>query len=108
MGNPKHGEVSYPSLLPSKVDLRQVTIIPHDEWKRIQDSLGGLTREAAALRAERKAKREMHLRSQEVVKHWTNTYAVSVNPLEVHMALKNYSCFPTLYIFMNNSTHKML
>ncbi|XP_063115305.1 cilia- and flagella- associated protein 210 isoform X2 [Cavia porcellus] len=75
MGNPKHGEVSYPSLLPSKVDLRQVTIIPHDEWKRIQDSLGGLTREAAALRAERKAKREMHLRSQEVVKHWTNTYA---------------------------------
>ncbi|XP_005393310.1 PREDICTED: coiled-coil domain-containing protein 173 [Chinchilla lanigera] len=69
------GGLSYPPLLPSKVDLRQVTIIPHDEWKRIQESLGGLTREAAALHAERKAKEEMHLRSQELVKHWTNTYA---------------------------------
>ncbi|KAM5279912.1 cilia- and flagella- associated protein 210 [Ctenodactylus gundi] len=71
----KEDEVPYPPLLPSKVDLRQVTVIPHDEWKRIQDSLDGLTREAAALRAERKAKKEMHFRSQEVVKHWTNTYA---------------------------------
>ncbi|EHB17913.1 hypothetical protein GW7_06205, partial [Heterocephalus glaber] len=73
--NSEDSEVSYPPLLPSKVDLRQVTIIPHDEWKRIQDSLDSLTREAAALRAERKAKQEMHLQSQEVVKHWTNTYA---------------------------------
>ncbi|XP_058520586.1 cilia- and flagella- associated protein 210 [Ochotona princeps] len=73
--NFEEDQVSYPPLLPSKVDLRQVTIIPHDEWKRIQDSLDSLTREAASLRAERKAKKEMHLRSQEVVKHWTNTYA---------------------------------
>ncbi|XP_053453840.1 cilia- and flagella- associated protein 210 isoform X2 [Nycticebus coucang] len=68
-------QVPYPPLLPSKVDLRQVTIIPRDEWERIQDSLDSLTREAACLREERKAKREMHFRSQEVVKHWTNTYA---------------------------------
>ncbi|XP_069889803.1 cilia- and flagella- associated protein 210 [Dipodomys merriami] len=67
--------ISYPPLLPSKVDLQQVTIIPHNEWKRIQDSLDGLTRKAAALRAERKAKKDMHLQSQNVVKHWTNTYA---------------------------------
>ncbi|XP_037705382.1 coiled-coil domain-containing protein 173 [Choloepus didactylus] len=71
----KEDQVPYPPLLPSKTDLRQVTIIPHDEWKRIQDSLDGLTREAACLRAERKAKKEMHFKSQEVVKHWTNTYA---------------------------------
>ncbi|KAM4859277.1 cilia- and flagella- associated protein 210 [Thomomys bottae] len=67
--------ISYPPLLPNKVDLKQVTIIPHSEWERIQDSLDGLTREAAALRAERKAKKDMHLQSQNVVKHWTNTYA---------------------------------
>ncbi|XP_048201237.1 protein CFAP210 [Perognathus longimembris pacificus] len=67
--------ISYPPLLPSKVDLQQVTIIPHNEWERIQDSLDGLTREAAALRAARKAKKDMHLQSQNVVKHWTNTYA---------------------------------
>nr|XP_008523396.1 PREDICTED: coiled-coil domain-containing protein 173 [Equus przewalskii] len=68
-------QVVYPPLLPSKVDLRQVTIIPQSEWERIRDSLDSLTREAACLRAERRAKKEMHFRSQEVVKHWTNTYA---------------------------------
>ncbi|XP_039711421.1 cilia- and flagella- associated protein 210 isoform X1 [Pteropus medius] len=67
-------QVLYP-LLPSKEDLRQVAIIPHNEWERIRDSLDSLTRKAACLRAERKAKKEMHIRSQEVVKHWTNTYA---------------------------------
>ncbi|OWK00123.1 hypothetical protein Celaphus_00015793, partial [Cervus elaphus hippelaphus] len=75
MKNCEEDQVLYPPLLPSKVDLRQVTIIPHNEWERIRDSLDSLTREAACLRAERKAKKEMHLRSQEVVKHWTNTYA---------------------------------
>ncbi|XP_036714152.1 coiled-coil domain-containing protein 173 [Balaenoptera musculus] len=73
--NCEEDQVLYPPLLPSKVDLRQVTIIPHNEWERIRDSLDSLTREAAHLRAERKAKKEMHFRSQEVVKHWTNTYA---------------------------------
>uniref|UniRef100_A0A671DY63 Cilia and flagella associated protein 210 n=2 Tax=Rhinolophus ferrumequinum TaxID=59479 RepID=A0A671DY63_RHIFE len=68
-------QVLYPPLLPSKEDLRQVTIIPHDEWKRIRDSLDGLTRKAACLRAEREAKKEMHFRSHEMAKHWTNTYA---------------------------------
>uniref|UniRef100_A0A4W2GZN0 Cilia and flagella associated protein 210 n=3 Tax=Bos indicus x Bos taurus TaxID=30522 RepID=A0A4W2GZN0_BOBOX len=75
MKNCEEDPVLYPPLLPTKVDLRQVTIIPHNEWERIRDSLDSLTREAACLRAERKAKKEMHLRSQEVVKHWTNTYA---------------------------------
>ncbi|KAM6178336.1 cilia- and flagella- associated protein 210 [Rhynchocyon petersi] len=74
MENNEEDQVLYPPLLPSKVDLCQVTIIPNKEWKRIQDSLDSLTREAACLRAERRAKKEMHLRSQEVVKHWTNTY----------------------------------
>ncbi|KAK2493102.1 hypothetical protein MC885_010006, partial [Smutsia gigantea] len=74
----KHSEedqVLYPPLLPSKVDLWQVSIIPYNEWERIQDSLDSLTREAACLCAEKKAKKEMHIRSQDMVKHWTNTYA---------------------------------
>ncbi|XP_036175824.1 coiled-coil domain-containing protein 173 [Myotis myotis] len=73
--NSNEDQVLYPPLLPSKVDLRQVTIIPHNEWERIRDSIDGMTRKAACLRAERKAKKEMHLRSQEVVKHWARTYA---------------------------------
>lgn len=82
--NSEKEEIPYPPLLPSKVDLQQVTIIPHAEWERIRDSLGRLTREAAALRAERTAKKKMHVQSQELVKHWTNTYAVSISPLEDH------------------------
>lgn len=82
--NSEKDQVLYPPLLPSNVDLQQVTIIPHNEWKRIQDSLDGLTRKAACLRAERKAKKDMHLQSQEVVKHWTNTYAVSMDHPGVH------------------------
>ncbi|KAK1336904.1 hypothetical protein QTO34_002940 [Cnephaeus nilssonii] len=73
--NSNEDQVLYPPLLPSKVDLRQVTIIPHNDWERIRDSIDGLTRKAACIRAERKAKKEMHLRSQEVVKHWARTYA---------------------------------
>ncbi|XP_059560156.1 cilia- and flagella- associated protein 210 [Myotis daubentonii] len=73
--NSNEDQVLYPPLRPSKVDLRQVTIIPHNEWERIRDSIDGMTRKAACLRAERKAKKEMHLRSQEVVKHWARTYA---------------------------------
>lgn len=81
----EEGQVLYPPLLPSKVDLRQVSIIPYNEWERIQDSLDSLTAEAACLRAEKKAKKEMHVRSQDMVKHWTNTYAVSTNTPGVHM-----------------------
>ncbi|KAM9036223.1 coiled-coil domain-containing protein 173 isoform X2 [Sarcophilus harrisii] len=63
------------TLLPSGVDLHQVTILPNDEWKRIQNSLDKLSRKAAQLRAEKKAKKDMHLNSQEMVKHWANTYS---------------------------------
>lgn len=79
-------EIPYPPLLPRAVDLQQVTIIPHAEWERIRDSLNTLTREAAVLRAERTAKKNMHMKSQELVKHWTNTYAVS-------LALPELICF---------------
>lgn len=75
MKNFEKEEIPYLPLMPSKVDFQQVSIIPHAEWERIRDSLGRRTREAAALRAERTAKKKMHVQSQELVKHWTNTYA---------------------------------
>ncbi|XP_044525743.1 coiled-coil domain-containing protein 173 [Gracilinanus agilis] len=34
-----------------------------------------MSRKAAQLRAEKKAKKDMHLKSQEMMKHWANTYA---------------------------------
>ncbi|XP_044273547.1 coiled-coil domain-containing protein 173 isoform X2 [Varanus komodoensis] len=61
--------------LPVGVDLHQITILPKAEWQRIQDSLTAPAREAARIRAERKERKDMHLKSQALVKNWTNTIA---------------------------------
>uniref|UniRef100_A0ABM5EX65 Cilia- and flagella- associated protein 210 isoform X1 n=1 Tax=Pogona vitticeps TaxID=103695 RepID=A0ABM5EX65_9SAUR len=61
--------------LPVGVDLQQITILPKAEWQRIQDSLTATAREAARIRAERKAQKDLHLKSQALVKNWTNTIA---------------------------------
>ncbi|KAM8806578.1 cilia- and flagella- associated protein 210-like [Eudromia elegans] len=59
--------------LPSDVDNHQVIVLPKAEWERIQDNLGSTTREAARILAEKKERREMHLRSKAAVKDWPNT-----------------------------------
>ncbi|XP_068804758.1 cilia- and flagella- associated protein 210 isoform X2 [Struthio camelus] len=59
--------------LPSDVDLHQVIVLPKAEWERIQDNLGSTTREAARILAERKERKEMHLRSKAAIKDWPNT-----------------------------------
>ncbi|XP_042302615.1 coiled-coil domain-containing protein 173 [Sceloporus undulatus] len=61
--------------LPVGVDLREITILPRAEWQRIQDSLTARAREAAQIRAERKERKDLHLKSQALVKNWTNTIA---------------------------------
>ncbi|KFO83560.1 Coiled-coil domain-containing protein 173, partial [Buceros rhinoceros silvestris] len=59
--------------LPREVDLHQVIVLPKAEWERIQDSLGGATREATRILTEKKEREEMHLRSKAAVKDWPNT-----------------------------------
>uniref|UniRef100_A0A8C0GIK5 Trichohyalin-plectin-homology domain-containing protein n=1 Tax=Chelonoidis abingdonii TaxID=106734 RepID=A0A8C0GIK5_CHEAB len=61
--------------LPNGVDLRQVTVLPKAEWIRIRDSVDSAAREAARIHAERKERKDMHLRSKAVVKNWPNTIA---------------------------------
>uniref|UniRef100_A0A670HVM1 Trichohyalin-plectin-homology domain-containing protein n=1 Tax=Podarcis muralis TaxID=64176 RepID=A0A670HVM1_PODMU len=61
--------------LPVGVDLRQITILPKKEWERIHDSLTAPAREAARIRAERKERKDLHLKSQALVKNWHNTIA---------------------------------
>nr|XP_048725943.1 protein CFAP210-like [Caretta caretta] len=61
--------------LPTGVDLRQVTVLPKAEWVRIRDSVDSAAREAARIHAERKERKDMHLRSKAVVKNWPNTIA---------------------------------
>uniref|UniRef100_A0ABM5EX52 Cilia- and flagella- associated protein 210 isoform X2 n=1 Tax=Pogona vitticeps TaxID=103695 RepID=A0ABM5EX52_9SAUR len=69
--------------LPVGVDLQQITILPKAEWQRIQDSLTATAREAARIRAERKAQKDLHLKSQALVKNWTNTIARALLLTEV-------------------------
>ncbi|XP_072274402.1 cilia- and flagella- associated protein 210 [Pyxicephalus adspersus] len=55
------------------VDLREVTVLPKADWERIVNYNNSLENEARRLYEERKELEALHLRSQEVVKNWTNT-----------------------------------
>ncbi|XP_036429901.1 coiled-coil domain-containing protein 173 isoform X1 [Colossoma macropomum] len=57
------------------VDLRQVTVLPRSEWLRLQDSLNQVNKHKESLIEAAKQREELHLRSKEVVKNWTNTIA---------------------------------
>ncbi|XP_029461559.1 coiled-coil domain-containing protein 173 [Rhinatrema bivittatum] len=72
----KHFEIAPDEQLISKArDLRQVTVLPKQEWERIKDNLNNPDKEIKRILAEMKEKKDLHLRSKEVVKHWTNTIA---------------------------------
>ncbi|XP_077304075.1 cilia- and flagella- associated protein 210 isoform X2 [Lithobates pipiens] len=55
------------------VDLRHVTVLPKADWERIVNYNNTLEEEERRLYEERKEQEALHLRSQEVVKNWTNT-----------------------------------
>lgn len=59
------------------LDLRQVTVLSKADWLRIQDELNGIDKEKESLREVAKRREALHLQSQEVVKQWSNTIAVS-------------------------------
>ncbi|KAG9340986.1 hypothetical protein JZ751_020180, partial [Albula glossodonta] len=55
--------------------LRQVTVLPKAEWLRIQDNLNHVNKHNESLLEASKQRHELHLRSKEVVKYWSNTIA---------------------------------
>ncbi|KAM4024838.1 cilia- and flagella- associated protein 210 isoform 1-T1 [Anomaloglossus baeobatrachus] len=55
------------------VDLREVTVLPRAEWERIINHGNSLEKQARKHYEERKEREDLHLRSNEVVKNWTNT-----------------------------------
>ncbi|KAM9305227.1 cilia- and flagella- associated protein 210 [Gastrophryne carolinensis] len=57
------------------VDLRQVTVLPKADWERMVNYRNALQDEATRLQEEKEEREALHLRSQEVVKNWTNTIA---------------------------------
>ncbi|XP_030065563.1 cilia- and flagella- associated protein 210 [Microcaecilia unicolor] len=60
-------------LISKGMDLRQVTVLPKQEWERIQDNLNNPDKKLKCILAEIKEKKDLHLRSKAVVKNWTNT-----------------------------------
>ncbi|MCJ8732728.1 hypothetical protein PDJAM_G00214750 [Pangasius djambal] len=57
------------------VDLREVTVLPTSEWRRIQDSVNRVNKQHERLIAAARQREAMHLHSKEVVKNWSNTIA---------------------------------
>ncbi|XP_035264062.1 coiled-coil domain-containing protein 173-like isoform X2 [Anguilla anguilla] len=65
-------ETTTPVRLP---DLRQVTVLPKTDWLRIQDNLNHVNKHKENLLEASKERYDLHLRSKEVVKFWSNTIA---------------------------------
>ena len=65
--------------LPDGSDLRQVTILSKGDWNRIQAQLDSSAREAERIRAEQEEKELLKQRSDNLVKNWSNTIAVSIH-----------------------------
>ncbi|CAK8673200.1 unnamed protein product [Clavelina lepadiformis] len=56
-------------------DLRQIKVLPRQEWDRIQQSLHSNEREMERIRQVRAEKETLHAESKEIVQNWSNTIA---------------------------------
>lgn len=61
----------------TEADLRQVVILSKSEWQRLQDSVNGVNQRNRSVTAAAEQREALHMRSKELVKHWSNTIAVS-------------------------------
>ncbi|XP_051259642.1 cilia- and flagella- associated protein 210 [Dicentrarchus labrax] len=64
-----------PSRMMQPPDLRQVTVLTKAEWLRIQDELNRVNKDKQSMREAAKQREALHLKSEEVVKLWSNTIA---------------------------------
>lgn len=58
-------------------DLRQVLVLSKPDWLRIQDEMNQVDKEKKRMIEEAKQREALHLQSVEVVKQWSDTFAVS-------------------------------
>lgn len=63
-------------------DLRQVLVLSKPDWLRIQDEMNQVDKEKKRMIEEAKQREALHLQSVEVVKQWSDTFAVSC-PLRI-------------------------
>uniref|UniRef100_A0A8C1TSD0 Coiled-coil domain containing 173 n=1 Tax=Cyprinus carpio TaxID=7962 RepID=A0A8C1TSD0_CYPCA len=59
----------------TEADLRQVVILSKSEWQRLQDSVNGVNQRNRSVTAAAEQREALHMRSKELVKHWSNTIA---------------------------------
>lgn len=59
----------------TEADLRQVVVLSKTEWQRIQDSVNGVNHHNRSVIAAAEQREALHMRSKELVKHWSNTIA---------------------------------
>lgn len=58
-------------------DLRQVLVLSKPDWLRIQDEVNQIDKEKKRMTEEAKQREALHFQSVEVVKQWSDTFAVS-------------------------------
>lgn len=61
-------------------DLRQILVLSKTDWSRIQDEMDHVDKEKERMIEEAKQREALHLQSVEVVKQWSDTFAVSCPP----------------------------
>ncbi|KAK7154569.1 hypothetical protein R3I94_007784 [Phoxinus phoxinus] len=64
-----------PEMEKTEADLRQVVVLSKSEWQRVQDSVNGVNRHNRSVIAASEQREALHMRSKELVKHWSNTIA---------------------------------
>lgn len=58
-------------------DLRQILVLSKTDWLRIQDEINHVDKEKEKMLEEVKQREALHQQSVEVVKQWSDTFAVS-------------------------------
>ncbi len=65
----------------TEADLRQTVVLSNSEWHRLQASVNGINQHNRSVIAAAQQREALHMRSKELVKHWSNTIAVSSTAL---------------------------
>lgn len=68
-------------------DLRQILVLSKADWLRIQDEMNHVDKEKEKTLEESKQREALHKHSMEVVKQWSDTFAVSCPPMFFHFSL---------------------
>ncbi len=79
----------------TQADLRQTVVLSNSEWHRLQASVNGINQHNRSVIAAAQQREALHMRSKELVKHWSNTIAVSSAALSASVDIMSDICLKT-------------